>query len=491
MAECITPQGAGRYDAVFGWEFRDPAPGSGTIAGGPRNELSGGNVVVGPPTDFTRPVDDGAGGPAHVVWPPFAWDPPTRDRSGRTQWWTAREAVVDIAAGSTATYRLAGRSASLGVGAATQRCSQHVFVTRLWDGSPTPPSDLDKQTYELTITHVSNADEPTVLNTGSGTCRYLEYLTPSAFFAPFGEGFTTTETDRLNCWYDNRLPYSSDIGGFWVPRGTAYRVAESGLPAGYVTDAGLGDFTVDSARPAATYARCEYYPAFGSSAAVLDSDGSAIPEYGRAAGKWCNHLVTSPALSTDLSIAKALVGSLVAGSTATYEITVTNDGPVDDPGPIEVTDELPAGLSFASSDSTVFGCTAGTPVTCTAPGPLPVGDSLLLTIDVAVDADLAGSIENRVAVTGGTTESDVSDNVATAVASVQTAPTTSTTTTTTIPTTTTATTPAPATTAAATTIAPVTELPATGGRTSSNVALVATVLLVCGVFALGLARRRA
>lgn len=292
--ECVSPRADGSVDVVFGWETIG-SDGSVTVpvGGAPplRNQLSGGTAVNGPPTSFSKPVVDGAGNPDHIVWPPFFWNPPDgSQRDGRTQYWPASEAIVNIPASGTARWDLIDRTVQQGSGPAVQRCSQHVFVSTTWDGSPTPPPELDKQAYELQLRQVSNPLEPAVVNAATATCRYLEYATPSANFAPYGEGFTTVETDTLNCWYQNALPYGTDIGGYWVPRGAVYEVTELNVPDGWESAGGLGEFGVDW-EDADTYSECGYYPAFGTAAAVLDSDGSPIPEFGRASPKWCLHRV--------------------------------------------------------------------------------------------------------------------------------------------------------------------------------------------------------
>ncbi|HIP80794.1 MAG TPA: DUF11 domain-containing protein [Leucothrix mucor] len=45
---------------------------------------------------------------------------------------------------------------------------------------------------------------------------------------------------------------------------------------------------------------------------------------------------------------KTHTGNLAVGQNATYTITVKNNGPINEPGPIVVTETLPAGLTFVS-----------------------------------------------------------------------------------------------------------------------------------------------
>ncbi len=73
--------------------------------------------------------------------------------------------------------------------------------------------------------------------------------------------------------------------------------------------------------------------------------------------------------SADLAMDKQLSGPLVAGSSATYTLDVTNLGPSASRGQITVTDALPAGSTFESAAGDGWACShsAGV-VTCTRSG---------------------------------------------------------------------------------------------------------------------------
>ena len=102
----------------------------------------------------------------------------------------------------------------------------------------------------------------------------------------------------------------------------------------------------------------------------------------------------------DLSISKSHPRDFFVGRQETYAIRVTNNGPLDDTGPITVTDALPAGLTYVSGSGAGWSCTAvGQDVTCTHPGPLANGANLpdlILTMDV--DAAAVPSVTNTAAV---------------------------------------------------------------------------------------------
>lgn len=113
-----------------------------------------------------------------------------------------------------------------------------------------------------------------------------------------------------------------------------------------------------------------------------------------------------PAL-TDLVIDKELTAQLVAGRTGMYTLTVTNEGPTPEPGPVTVTDELPAGLTLRSAAvaddagqcSTGSGTAGRDLVTCTLTTTLAVGESAVVTLVVDVSRDASGTIVNTAGVT--------------------------------------------------------------------------------------------
>jgi uncharacterized repeat protein (TIGR01451 family)/fimbrial isopeptide formation D2 family protein len=119
--------------------------------------------------------------------------------------------------------------------------------------------------------------------------------------------------------------------------------------------------------------------------------------------------VTNTAVS-DLSVDKSHSGDFAAGAQGTWTVTVTNQGPDDEPAGLTVTDDLPAGITFVSGSGTNWSCpAAGTdPVTCTYGAVLADGATtppLSLVVDVGAAA--VPSVTNTVTVSG-----DNFDNVA-------------------------------------------------------------------------------
>jgi uncharacterized repeat protein (TIGR01451 family) len=104
----------------------------------------------------------------------------------------------------------------------------------------------------------------------------------------------------------------------------------------------------------------------------------------------------------DLAISKTHSGNFTVGQNGSYTLSVTNNGPGNEIGPITVTDTLPAGLSYVSASGTGWACGAvGQDVTCTHSGPLASGTSLPdITLTVGVGAAAAPGVTNTATVAG-------------------------------------------------------------------------------------------
>ena len=105
------------------------------------------------------------------------------------------------------------------------------------------------------------------------------------------------------------------------------------------------------------------------------------------------HTITAIGRAADLAITQELAGDVVAGSAATYSVTVANLGPSSSAGPITVTDDLPAGVGFVSAEGPTWSCDQGAgTVICTGPNGLAPGEvapALTLTVDVPADRTAA------------------------------------------------------------------------------------------------------
>ena len=117
----------------------------------------------------------------------------------------------------------------------------------------------------------------------------------------------------------------------------------------------------------------------------------------------------------DLAISKVHTGGTIrVGSTTGYSLTVTNSGPTSDPGPISITDTLPAGLTPVSASGDGLTCAiAGSTVTCTSTGPLAVGASVTVAITANVEAAAYPSVTNTATVATPSEETSLTNNSST------------------------------------------------------------------------------
>ncbi len=117
--------------------------------------------------------------------------------------------------------------------------------------------------------------------------------------------------------------------------------------------------------------------------------------------------------SADLAISKSHVGSMTPGTTNAYKFVVHNFGPSDAAAPVTVTDSLPAGLTFTGTWLDITGtwnCTGSTTVTCILVGDLVAGADAEVSIDVAIDSSVTGTIANTGTVDSATNDPDLSNN---------------------------------------------------------------------------------
>lgn len=115
---------------------------------------------------------------------------------------------------------------------------------------------------------------------------------------------------------------------------------------------------------------------------------------------------------SDLSIAVARAAALKAGTNAQYTITVANNGPYTEAGPITVSNALPAGMSYVSGSGTGWSCSASSNTgSCVYNGSLaPGAKAPALVVTAAVTS--AGEKSNTFTVKG-TDDPDMSNNTAT------------------------------------------------------------------------------
>lgn len=116
--------------------------------------------------------------------------------------------------------------------------------------------------------------------------------------------------------------------------------------------------------------------------------------------------------STDLALSKTVLGSFRVGSTGSYFLVVTNNGPAATNIPFTISDPLPNGLTYLSASGTGWSCSAsGQNVSCTFSGTLTAGSNTALTLNVNVAAAAAPTTTN-IAVLGYLGDIDTTNNTA-------------------------------------------------------------------------------
>lgn len=118
--------------------------------------------------------------------------------------------------------------------------------------------------------------------------------------------------------------------------------------------------------------------------------------------------------TADLSIAIAGPSTAAAGSTVTYVLTVTNNGPDASPGSV-VLDALPAG--FTNVKTSTPGCSVtGRLVSCTE-GALSAHGTSVVTITATVPSGFTTAATSRAAVVGRIVDTSFGNNLASQVTS--------------------------------------------------------------------------
>src|SRR3954447_25301649 len=144
-------------------------------------------------------------------------------------------------------------------------------------------------------------------------------------------------------------------------------------------------------------------PANGSSAggpATSEYKGDSTGYPFKLTGTGGSISVAGPDLAMDLT----RTGALVRGETATYHLSVKNVGAAPTVGPVQVVDELPAGLELAGTAAgSGWTCEAvGQRVTCDRSDVLAVDESYpSITIPVRVRQSADSSLVNAATVSGG------------------------------------------------------------------------------------------
>jgi uncharacterized repeat protein (TIGR01451 family) len=138
-------------------------------------------------------------------------------------------------------------------------------------------------------------------------------------------------------------------------------------------------------------------PSSISNTATVSTEGDA-----NAANNSDTDTASPRDVAVDLAIDKSHTGVFEITETESYRIVVSNNGTLGTPGPIEVKDTLPAGLTYVSASGASWTCGAvGQNVTCTRTDSLQAGTSAAaITLLVAVGPEAEGGVTNTATVNG-------------------------------------------------------------------------------------------
>lgn len=205
------------------------------------------------------------------------------------------------------------------------------------------------------------------------------------------------------------------------------------LPTGlqYVSASGSG-WDCSFAAPTITCVRAAIVPAASVippitvRAKVLPSAAPSVTNVATVATDGDNNLgdnesaVTRAVVAPDLTVAVTGDDELRRRATATYTVDVANQGTDRTPGPVTVTDTLPAGTTFVSATGDGWACTAATgTVTCELPAGLAANaDAAPITVRTKIGTGAPDAVTNAVTVSDEL-DTDTTNNAASVASTVR------------------------------------------------------------------------
>jgi large repetitive protein len=314
-------------------------------------------------------------------WKCTAGPPPT-SASGQQNVTCTLDAGLAVGADAPALKMLVGLSADAPSGSETNTAQV---------SSPTPGSPGDAQA-SVTVTREDNL---AITKTHSGDGHVGQSV--EFHIVVRNTGPSTADQLVVSDPLPSGLTYISATGQDWS-------CSASGSD---VTCTLAGTLAVGETAPTITVtARTEAsaYASVTNTATVFSTDPD-LPSRASAS----DDLAVDP--DDNLTLTKRHEGNLTVGQRGTYLLTVANPGPTATPGPVTITDPLPAGLTYVSASGPGWNCSAsGQMVTCVRPGAFAVGATSSITLTVLVGLAAVPSVQNTAtAVAPGTAPLSASD----------------------------------------------------------------------------------
>lgn len=149
--------------------------------------------------------------------------------------------------------------------------------------------------------------------------------------------------------------------------------------------------------------------------ATAGNTGTTSATAASGADTGVGHQMALKPSNIDVSLALTRSGPLNPGGTASYTMTVSNNGVSSEPGALSIVNTLPTGLSYSSFVGAGWACSvAAQVVTCTRTGALAAGASApALTINVNVAAGASGVLTYTARASGTGGDGNTANNEAT------------------------------------------------------------------------------
>ncbi len=269
-----------------------------------------------------------------------------------------------------------------------------------------------------TVTAVTSSNEQ-AFNMANNTATAKVTSAPSADVA------ITKTVNNAAPKQGDTVRYSLKVTNFG-PADAVGVVANDALPVGVQIvsavssvgsyDFGTGDWTIGTLANGATQTLTLTVTVTGAGA-ITNTATVASSTYDPVKANNTADAILNSAPSADLAIVKTLTsGPMIAGTKASYELTITNKGPSDATA-LTIADTVPVSLTNATAISSKAICTVVNQQVNCAAETLARGDTFTVAVsaDIPANAVVGTVVANTATVTGAQHDPSPSDNVSTVV----------------------------------------------------------------------------